>query len=219
VNSRRLEPGELPREERRARRERHLLALTGGGYRGLFSAEVLAAAEDEAHAALTNRFDMIAGTSIDGILAIGLACGVRARDLAALMREHGPEIFQPCLLSFAGLSRSRYDSSGLRRAIVAILGRPLAQRPFAEIPVPLVVSAVHEGTGTPHIFRSDPAAGGHGDRVPTIDVALATSAAPTYLLGVVLPLSGGLPARAGLRRAEGPCEGQAQSIRFVRTNL
>ncbi len=41
MSGRRLDPGELPKDERRGRHERHLLALTGGGYRGLFSAEVL----------------------------------------------------------------------------------------------------------------------------------------------------------------------------------
>lgn len=200
MNSRRLEPGGLPKEERRTRRERHLLALAGGGYRGLFSAEVLAAVEEEAHAVLADRFDMIAGTSIGGILAIGLGCGIRARDLAAFMREHGPAIFKPRTLSFAGLSRSRYDSSGLRRAVVTILGRPLAQRPFAEISVPLVVSAVDEGTGTPHLFRSGPAAGGTGDRISTLDVALATAAAPTYFpphrIGERVYVDGGLVAAA-----------------------
>jgi patatin-like phospholipase/acyl hydrolase len=200
VSGRRLDPGELPKKERRSRRERHLLALTGGGYRGLFSAEILAAVETEGRASLTARFDMMAGTSIGAILAIGLACGVTAWDLAAFVREHGPAIFRHRPLSFAGFSRSRYGSDGLRRAIKVVLGAPLAERPFADIPVPLVVSAVHEGTGTPHLFRSDPAAAGKGDRVSTLDVALATSAAPTYFpphrIGDRVYVDGGLIANA-----------------------
>lgn len=200
MNSRRLDPGELPREERRGRRERHLLALTGGGYRGLFSAEILAAAEADGGVPLAKRFDLIAGTSIGGILAIGLACGVPARDLAALIREHGTAIFTPRPLSFAGFSKSRYGNAGLRRAIEIVLGKPRAQRPFADIPVPLVVSAVQEGTGTPHLFRSSGAGAGRGDEVPTLDVALATSAAPTYFpphtIGDRVYVDGGLVANA-----------------------
>lgn len=200
MSGRRLDPGELPREERRGRRERHLLALTGGGYRGLFSAEILAAAEADGGVPLAKRFDMMAGTSVGGILAIGLACGVSARDLAALMREHGPAIFRPRPLSFAGFSKSRYGSYGLRHAIEVILGKPRARRPFADIPVPLVVSAVQEGTGTPHLFRSSAAATGNGDEVSTLDVALATSAAPTYFpphrIGERVYVDGGLVANA-----------------------
>lgn len=200
MTGRTLDPGELPREERRGRRERHLLALTGGGYRGLFSAEILTAAEGEGPAPLSSRFDMVAGTSIGGILAIGLACGVRARDLATFMREHGPAIFQPRALSFAGLSRSRYASDGLKRAIEAILGKPRAASPFAKIPIPLVVSAVHEGTGAPRLFRSDAAAAGDGDQASILDVALATSAAPTYFpphrIGDGFYVDGGLVANA-----------------------
>ena len=180
MNVRRLDPGELPKEERRGRSERHLLALTGGGYRGLFSAEVLAAAEADGSAALSTRFDMIAGTSIGGILAIGLASGITARDLAALMREHGSAIFRAQPFSFGGFTRSRYSGKNLRNAIEAILGKQRAKQPFADISAALVVSAVDEGTGTPHIFRTNRAAAGNGDQVSTLDVALATSAAPTY---------------------------------------
>jgi patatin-like phospholipase/acyl hydrolase len=200
MSGRRLDPGELPKDERRGRHERHLLALTGGGYRGLFSAEVLAAAEIESRTSLCTRFDMIAGTSVGGILAIGLASGIPARDLASLMREHGLAIFRPQPLSFAGLSRSRYSGESLRRAIEAILGKQLAKQPFADIPTPLVISAVDEGTGIPRIFRSSQAADGKGDQVSTLDVALATSAAPTYFpphrIGDRVYVDGGLIANA-----------------------
>lgn len=200
MTGRRLDGGELPREQRRGRRDRHLLALTGGGYRGLFTAEVLAAFEEEGGAPLSTRFDMIAGTSIGGILAIGLACGVNAADLAALIREHGPAIFRPRPLSFAGFSSSHYGSEGLRRAIEVVLGRQRAKQPFAKIPVPLVVCAVHEGSGTPQLFRTDLAAAGKGDDVPVLDVALATSAAPTYFpphrIGDRVYVDGGLIANA-----------------------
>jgi predicted acylesterase/phospholipase RssA len=201
VSGRRLDPGDLPREERRGRQDRHLLALGGGGYRGLFSAEILAAAEAEGGASLSERFDMIVGTSIGGILAIAIGCGIAARDLVALMREHGPAIFRPKPLSLAGFSRSRYGGENLGRAIEAILGRQLARRPFAEIPIPLAVCAIDERTGAPHVFRSGmAAAGGKGDQVPTLDVALATSAAPTYFpphrIGDRVYVDGGLVANA-----------------------
>ncbi len=195
MTGRRLDAGELPREQQRGRNDRNLLALTGGGYRGLFTAEVLAIFEAECGASPATRFDMIAGT-----LAIGLACGVSGADLTALIREHGPAIFRPRPLSFAGFSRSHYGSEGLRRAIEAVLGRQRAKQSFAKLPVPLVICAVHEGSGTPQLFRTDLAAAGKGDDVAALDVALATSAAPTYFpphrIGDRVYVDGGLIANA-----------------------
>lgn len=199
MTGRTLNPGQLPADQRRARRERHLLALTGGGYRGLFPAEILAAAEEEGRTPLASRFDMMAGTSIGGILAIGLTCGVKARDLADLVREHGPAIFTPRPLSFAGFSKSHYKADGLVRVIKLVLGKHAA-RPFAEIPGRLIVSAVNERTGTHQLFRTDAAAPSGGDRISTLDVALATSAAPTYFpphrVGDQVYVDGGLIANA-----------------------
>jgi predicted acylesterase/phospholipase RssA len=199
MSSRRLTPGRLPAWQRRSRYERHLLALTGGGYRGLFSAEILAEAEKDC-GPLAARFDMMAGTSVGGILAIGLACGIEASRLAGFIRDHGPTIFRPRRFTFAGFLRSKYGSEGLRSAITDVLGGAVSGKPFAEIPVPLVISAVDERTGAPRLFRSDPAAGGQGDRIPIIDVALSTSAAPTYFpphrIGERVFVDGGLIANA-----------------------
>ena len=200
MSTRQFEPGELPTEERRSSRDRHLLALSGGGYRGLFTATVLAAAEKVSRRRLASRFDMLAGTSIGGILAIGLACDVSAVDLAAMVREHGSTIFMPRPLSFAGLSRSHYESTGLRRAIRTVLGHRNAARPFVEIPHPLVIVTVHEGSSRPHVFRTRLAGGNPKESVSTLDVALATSAAPTFfpphVIGGQVYVDGGLAANA-----------------------
>jgi uncharacterized protein len=180
MNARKLDPGDLPRKERRSRSDRHLLALSGGGYRGLFTATVLAELEKSAGAGVDQIFDTLAGTSIGGILAIGLACGVTATDLAELIREHGPAIFRRRPLSFAGVTSTRYAPDGLKCAINATLTKPFADRSFADIPFPLMVVAVDETTNQPRIFRTNAMSGGNGDQISTLDVALATSAAPTY---------------------------------------
>jgi uncharacterized protein len=180
VNGRRLDPGRLPARERRGRADRSLLALSGGGYRGLFTATVLNELERDAGVRVAAMFDAMAGTSIGGILAIGMACGVSAATLAALIREHGSAIFAPKPLALAGMASPRYAPDGLRRAIVLALTEPIARRPFAEIPFPLAIVAVDETTNQPRVFRTNAMCGGEGDHTPTIDVALATSAAPTY---------------------------------------
>ena len=50
-----------------------VLALSGGGFRGLYTAKVLADIEDEIGAPIARRFDLIAGTSVGGILALAIA--------------------------------------------------------------------------------------------------------------------------------------------------
>lgn len=195
-----LKAGTLPKHHRTAVRPRHLLALSGGGYRGLFTATVLQHMERAARIRLARRFDMIAGTSIGGILAIGLACGIGASRLARLIRDNGSQIFRARLTSFGGFTASHYDSTALKGAIETILGKDIAARPFAHVPAPLIVVAVNERTSAPRIFRTDLAAPGAGDAIPTIDVAMATSAAPTYfpphVVGDEAFVDGGLIANA-----------------------
>jgi len=58
-----------------------ILSLSGGGFRGLYTATLLEKLEKEADKPLSEVFDLIAGTSIGGILAIGLAAGVKASKL------------------------------------------------------------------------------------------------------------------------------------------
>lgn len=72
-----------------------ILALSGGGYRGLYTAELLKRIEaDNNGEPLARRFDLIAGTSIGGILALALACEIPASKLVELFETHGPTIFR-----------------------------------------------------------------------------------------------------------------------------
>jgi hypothetical protein len=79
------------------------------------------------------------------------------------------------------------------------LTKPLAKRPFSAIPKPLVVVAVDELRNSPRIFRTA-SAGGSNDPISTLDVALATSAAPTFFpphrVGDQRFVDGGLVANA-----------------------
>ena len=62
--------------------QRQILSLSGGGYRGLYTVRVLEALEAKARRPLTEVFDVIAGTSVGGLIAVALALGTR--------RKHSP---------------------------------------------------------------------------------------------------------------------------------
>ena len=53
-----------------------ILSLDGGGIRGVFEAAFLAAVQDTIESPLASYFDLIAGTSTGGIIALGLGLGV-----------------------------------------------------------------------------------------------------------------------------------------------
>jgi hypothetical protein len=80
------------------------------------------------------RFDMIAGTSVGGLIAVALAHGVKALRIVEVLETHGPAIFP----DFIGkrwrklLSKDVYSATSLEAAIKDCLGAA-ATSPFADI--------------------------------------------------------------------------------------
>src|SRR5690554_113725 len=70
-----------------------VLALSGGGFRGLFTVQVLAEIEKATDKKITDHFDLITGTSIGGIIALALAHGIRPFELVDHFKEKGASIF------------------------------------------------------------------------------------------------------------------------------
>lgn len=170
----------LPRGER----EQRILALTGGGMRGLFTAAVLEKIAAIKQASIRGYFSVFAGTSIGGILAIGLATGVEPSAMRAAIRKHGPAIFRRRLWTRGwnafDLFVSPYGQKPLRKAIEEILGDRAALT-LEDVKVPLIVTAVEHNRAVAKVFASKPVAVSGDDlSVKLIDVALATSAAPTF---------------------------------------
>src|SRR5260370_9929316 len=72
-----------------------ILSIDGGGIRGIFPAAVLAGLERQftGGSSIASYFDLVAGTSTGGILALGLGAGYTAADLFDLYVTRGNEIF------------------------------------------------------------------------------------------------------------------------------
>jgi hypothetical protein len=163
-----------------------VLALSGGGYRGLFSAMILEEMEARAGKPLRDCFDLIAGTSIGGILACGIASGVPAAAMRAEFERQGKGIFERRIGLLGGLSfriprfgilGAKYSRAGLEAAVSGTLGNAAATR-ISEVAKPLVVTAVSATNGGTVLF--DSSAGGGMKDITLREVALSTSAAPTY---------------------------------------
>lgn len=157
-----------------------ILSLDGGGIKGLFSAALLAALEDDLQTRIIDHFDLIAGTSTGGIIAIALGLGLSPREIVQFYVQHGPNIFPGsrkwyrCALQWF---RSKYSSCPLE----ATLKDCFQERRFGESSKRLVIPSYNLGEDDVYIFRTP-----HNERlrrdlkVPAWKVARATSAAPSY---------------------------------------
>jgi patatin-like phospholipase/acyl hydrolase len=80
--------------------QKKLLAIDGGGIRGVLALEVLQRIEDHLKAKsgradfrLADYFDYIAGTSTGGIVAAGLSIGMSVGEILTFYREAGAQMF------------------------------------------------------------------------------------------------------------------------------
>lgn len=164
-----------------------ILAIDGGGIRGLIPAVVLAEIERRTGRRAADLFDLMAGTSTGGILACALACPgadgrprYSAEDLIDLYVAEGPKIFDRSLLeritSVDGLLDERYDSSGLTAALREYLG----DARLAQALTPVLVTAYDIEARRAFFFRSERARSDPAYDFSLVEAAHATSAAPTY---------------------------------------
>jgi uncharacterized protein len=155
----------------------NVLALTGGGYRGLYTAHVLAELERFAGRPLGQCFDLIAGTSIGGILALALAFEIPMVKVVDEFHQRASSIFRRRGL-LAGWTHAKYSQAGLRQAIEAIFSSD-ATLEMAQHAV--IVPALNLTHGEPQVFKTKHNETYHRDyRYRVTDIALATSAAPVF---------------------------------------
>lgn len=176
-----------------------ILSLDGGGIRGAFAAAFLYRLERQIGCPIADYFDLIAGTSTGGIIALALCLGEPAEKICDLYRDSGAAIFAPrssddvsrwqrlCAkvakwkfrsLDEATLYRSKYTSDRLRGLLTAVFGsRTLEDARASRALIP----AVDLTTGCTIVFKTPHQPNFIRDRyITAVDVALATSAAPTF---------------------------------------
>lgn len=167
-----------------------ILSLSGGGYRGLFTAEILARLEKQAGRPIGECFDLIAGTSIGGIIAIGLGMGRTASDIRDAFLHNGEAIFPPQPPPPKGWLRSRwakycwftggpkYDDVELKRTIESIIE---SNALLGQARTRLLIPAVNMTVGKVQMFKTPHAPTLQVDQHrKAVEIALATSAAPTF---------------------------------------
>src|SRR5258708_18104406 len=138
-----------------------ILSLDGGGIRGVFPAALLARLEEHLEHPIGRYFDLIAGTSTGGIIAIALGLGLPARDILKLYVEEGPTIFdqqhgavenwvRQKVRGMAHLLVTKHSSEPLRRALEGLLRR----RTLGESRTRLVIPAWHPVLDRIYIYKT-----------------------------------------------------------------
>lgn len=161
----------------------HVLALSGGGFRGLYTATVLKELESDFGAPIANHFDLICGTSAGGLLAMGLAAEVPAAELQAMFELSGSRIFGSAnwivrlWRTITSSISTRHGPRGLR----SVLEERFNTKTVGDLRHRLLVPAVNYSTGRGQFFKTPHTPDLSRDhKLKLVDVGLATAAAPTY---------------------------------------
>jgi patatin-like phospholipase/acyl hydrolase len=102
-----------------------ILALDGGGIRGVVSAKILERVQQKVGKPLNEYFDLIAGTSTGSILAAGLVLGMSPKELIDIYRMRGEEIFSSSFLRQKityWLNQPKYSNRGLKKVLQHYFG-------------------------------------------------------------------------------------------------
>ncbi len=164
-----------------------ILCIDGGGIKGLFSAQVLKKFEEAFGTIISDQFDLICGTSTGGIIALAASAKIPMSDVVRFYKEKGPIIFaqkkkKGCLgrimLELKQICyKGKYDNTELKKALIEVFG----DKKISESSNLLCIPAFDIINATPRVFKKDYNKFTEDNRKTYVDVALATSAAPTYL--------------------------------------
>jgi len=170
---------------------KRILALDGGGIRGILTLEYLAVIEGmirqrfkDQTLLLCDYFDLIGGTSTGSIIAAGLACGMTVDALKQLYTGIGASVFQTGWLSkvmLAGILAPKFPSEPLQRALDAQLGADTTLDSDA-IRTGLMIMTKRLDTGSPWPLHNSPGAryAKQDGQLRLTQIIRASTAAPTY---------------------------------------
>ena len=180
-----------------------ILSFDGGGIRGVLTAVLLDRLLAEYPALLQDRPDtitMFAGTSTGGILALGMAAGLTPAQIRDLYVTNGKLIFDSSwtrdVVEIGGLSGAKYDNVNLKQILKETFGalklKDLKPRVLiASFSLDNQAPDPSSRTWNPKFFHNFPGADSDGESL-LVDVAMSTSAAPTYFPSYGVYVDGGV---------------------------
>ncbi len=160
-----------------------ILAIDGGGIRGIFAAQILKRIKDELKIEFHKEFNLIAGTSTGSIIAGGLAIDYPIESLVDLYRDEGGKIFQRNYSdrlnwwNWKALLASKYNNTYLEE----ILGRVFKELTLSQTKAKLIIPATDISNGNVFVFKSNYDSNFVRDKdIRLADAILASCSAPTF---------------------------------------
>lgn len=172
-----------------------ILSIDGGGIRGIIPCKLLTDLESELmkrdgeNARLADYFDLICGTSTGGIIAIGLALGLTAKEILDLYEENGNDIFPGKRRTILNKLHCFFTNKPFynRNRLKALLQQTYnkctrdGDTRLGHAKTRLVIPTYNAEHGKIHVFKTAHAEGIFRDyQIPAVDAALSTAAAPAY---------------------------------------
>lgn len=156
-----------------------ILCVDGGGIKGLYSSTILEHLELK-FGSPSEYFDMICGTSTGGLIALCLALKIPATEISRIYAENGRKIF-PYRTRIGGIIRQtfwkgKYLDDPLRRILKEVFG----EKKVADLGNLVCIPSYSLTDARPWVFKRDHGPLERDNQTSLVDVALATSAAPTY---------------------------------------
>ena len=171
-------------------KEFKILSIDGGGIKGLYSAKILEQFEEKFNCSISDYFDMICGTSTGGLIALALSLKIPASEICKFYEEEGPKIFP-------NFNKVKFGKAKISRGT---LKQVLYGGKFSDKPLKIALENIFKDSkigdsnnllcipsytiteARPFVFKFDHKEGNldRDNGASMVDVALATSAAPTY---------------------------------------
>jgi patatin-like phospholipase/acyl hydrolase len=161
-----------------------ILSLSGGGIRGLYTAQILQQLEEaEQDFVVNQKFDLICGTSIGGIIALALAYGKTCKEVRDILNDNAKIIFpnssfyNKWFRMVKSVFLAKYSQAPLKKVLVDLFG----EAKLKDLKNRVIIPTVNYSTGWPKVFKTPHSKDYKYDlNISLVNVALATSAAPTY---------------------------------------
>ena len=167
-----------------------ILSIDGGGIKGLYSSKIIQHLEEKFDCRISDYFDLLCGTSTGGLIALALSLKIPASQICDFYDHKGPKIFTNFRkIKFLGkklnrgtykqlVSGGKFSDKILKNALTEIFG----EKKIGESNNLLCIPSYNITEARPFIFKYDHKEGdlNRDNKAFYVDVALATSAAPTY---------------------------------------
>ncbi len=179
-----------------------VLSIDGGGIRGLIPAMVLQNVKERMRRAGRERplhacFDLIAGTSTGGLIALGLTVpkpesgepALSIDEIVRMYREEGTRIFPQWKFKLLHTMSHAFQEKYALENLESFLGPVLADMTLQDALSDLLITSFDVERNTPYLFKKR-AGRADDENFLMSDVAKATAAAPSYFEPAVITACG-----------------------------